>query len=120
MPNAGGQDAQLRDARGQQTGAIGTDQAHAPFLEVGHHLDHVHGGHTLSDADDELAPGVGSFVDGAGGAERGHENHGGIDVVIGDSLFDRVVYGHRILELLSSTPGRDPGKNLGSIGKHLT
>ena len=119
LDDRGGQDAQLGDTGSQQTGAVGADQPHAPLLQVGHDLDHVHGGHPFGDADDELAAGIRRFEDRPCGARRRHEDDRGVGALLGHRLLDRIVHRDPVHELLPAAAGGHPGHDLGPVGQHL-
>ncbi len=66
--------------------AVGPDQARFGFADHAPHLDHVVGGDSLGDADDQRQPRVFGFEDGIGGKRRGHEDDGGVGSGLLDGL----------------------------------
>ena len=71
------------------TRAVGADQPRFGLAHHAPHLDHIVGGDSLGDADDQRQPGIFRLQDGIRSKRRRHEDHGGV----GPGLLDGLGYG---------------------------
>ena len=81
-------------------------------------LDHIEGGDTLSDADNEVHLSLDSLQDGVGGEGRGHINDGGLGIGGGLGVLHGAEDGQTEM-LGASLTLVDATNDLGAIGKCL-
>ena len=108
-------DADLTLAGGDDTRAVGADEAGRLGGEVVLDLHHVQHRNTLGDADNQLNPGVGGFHDGVGGKRRRYQNHRGVAAGFVAGVLDRVEDRH-VVHLLAALTGGDAGNHVGAVG----
>ena len=82
----GGDDPDVRLARGERAGAVRAEHPDAARAHVRVDPQHVVGGDALGDRDHRLDAGVDGLVDGVGGERRGHEDHRRVGAVLADRL----------------------------------
>src|SRR6266550_277912 len=114
-----GDDPHLAPARGDEPGAVGTDQPRAALLQIRQDARHVQDRDSLRDADDERDAGVCGFEDRGGGDGGRDVDHGGIRLGLAHRVGDGVEHGDHTVEPLPAFAGRDPGHDLGAVGDHL-
>ena len=104
-------------ARGDDAGAIGTDQPRPLALHGALDLDHVVDGNALGDADDQVQPGIHALKNGVGGKGRRDKDSRSRRAGLLHGLGDGVEDGDLVLEELAAFAGRDPGYDLRAVGQ---
>src|SRR5690606_10008673 len=114
LVNIAWHDADLRLAGRDDAGAVWSDQAHAQFVALHLHIQHVQGRNAFGDADDQLDTGKRRFQDGVL-AERGwYVDNRGLCSGIGDSLCNGVE--HRQIQVnLAALAGGDTADHAGTV-----
>ena len=77
-------------------------------------LDHVHGGNTFGDADDQRHTGIGSLHDGVGRARRRNKDHGRVGAGLGHCVAHRVEDGPAFVHG-ATLAGSHTADNLGPV-----
>ncbi len=116
LDDGAGHDADLALTWGEQTWAVGADQAGLrPGGQIVFDLHHVQYRDTLGDADHQLNAGVGCFHDGVSSKTGRYKDHGSIGTSLFAGFLDRVE-NRDIIHFLTALARGYTGNDVGAIG----